>query len=137
MVHTPGVAPNMRIMDSCPPLPSTGKWYSTWTRAASSTSFTSAARLTPGRAGTRPTSSPEGERTETDSRSATVFHTARYTSPAFSPTFRSTCPGFSPGWSTPPVWWRASASLPAAAHRQTPFWMDTPPRYSSNTLYPS
>lgn len=85
------------------------------------TSFTSAAGAVPGRAGTRPTSSPEGERTETDSRSATVFQMARYTSPALSPTFRSICPGFSPGSRTPPVWCRASASFPAAAQRHTPF----------------
>ena len=74
----------------------------------------------PGLAGTRPTSSPEGDRTETDSRSATVFHTAIYTSPAFSPTFKSTVPGASPGRRTPPVWCRASASFPAAAQRHTP-----------------
>ena len=76
MVHTPGVAPRMRMTVSWPPLPSTGKWYSIWTREASRTSFTSAAGPMPGLAGTRPTNSPEGDRRETDSRSATVFHTA-------------------------------------------------------------
>ena len=93
----------MRTTVSWLPLPSTGKRYSIWILVFSRISFTSV--VTPGRAGTLPTSSPVGERTERESRSATVFHTDSQTSPACSPTRMSRSRVSPASAMRPMAWW--------------------------------